>query len=161
VDKALKQIALECRERAQAIREPALVRQDAEEALHALVNDVKSRLDWPKHGAAYKLLKARWLLLLRGSRIDRGKNILDWTVRLMMDRLLEWSIYDPEKVCESDCRTCRKCQSAIVFPYKWKKRDAALATKTAFERAGIQPYGARRWTVRAIEKIYERHPAQH
>jgi hypothetical protein len=78
-----------------------------------------------------------------------------------MDRLLEWSIRDPEKACESECGTCRRCRRAIVFPYKWKKTDAALATKLAFERAKIQPYGARRWTVAAILKIYQRHPAQH
>jgi hypothetical protein len=69
-------MAVECYEKAQAIREPVLVRQDAEEALRAFVHDIRSGLNWPKHGAAYKLLKARWPVLLHGSRIDRDKNTL-------------------------------------------------------------------------------------
>ena len=162
-DNALKQIAVECYVRAQAIREPALVRQDAEEVVQALIADIPHGFNWPKHREVYKLLKARWPALALDSQINRDKNILDWTVRLMMDRLLEWSIYDPERGCESNCQTwtCPKCQRAIVFPYKWKKVDAALAAKTALERAKIQPYGTRRWTVDAILKIYQRHPARH
>jgi hypothetical protein len=160
-DNALKQVALECYQKARAIREPVLVRQDAEEALGALVKDIRHGLNWPRHGEAYKLLKERWPVLIDGSHIDRDKNIIDWTVRLMMDRLLEWSMFDPEKRCESECRTCRKCQRALVFPYKWKKKDAARAAKAGFEQAKIQPYETPHWTVDAILKIYQRHPARH
>jgi len=161
-DRSLERLALECSAQAQTIREPTLVRQDAEESLQAFIKGIRFGFKWSEHGEAYKLLKARWRdLLPSDTQITRDKNILDWTVRLLMDRLLAWSVVDRMRMCDSRCRTCRKCERAVVFPYRRKKTDAARAAQTALTRARIRPYGARLWTVGAILKIYQRHVSRH
>jgi hypothetical protein len=161
-DSQLADLGRMCKARAEQIREPSRLEEDARAAILAFLRQppgieevttaeaVRRREDAGTRVAVRKLLRQllrtpRALrLLLSRTHVTRASNVRQWTIYLMMAQLLDYSEFANSQ------------KTAVVFPYR-KKLEAARAVAKGLRVANL--YLDLR--AESIEKIYRRHFDNH